>query len=164
MACIGGFKDAANLCYTPYAIVDQPTGLIDITNDPVCDVTTQTTCKTTTDFFGTATGNNVACLCKWGLNLVAGRCAWTGDQAYLYNDYYRTLNRAIEGSFDCHFKAFDFLLNRNFFDGNDLFSVNVKFEGFANWYKCINESVRVTHVMHRMRDIFYLAGNSSVVY
>lgn len=54
------------------------------------------------------------------------------------------------------------MLDDNIFDGNDLIGMNLP--GFTNWYRCINETVRVTHVLNRIKDIWYQAGNSSTVY
>jgi hypothetical protein len=63
------------------------------------------------------------------------------------------------GSFNCNFKAYDFMINTNFFNGADYFSITAgqpdyKFPGFTDWYKCVNESARVTQVLMAARQLW----------
>lgn len=101
--CESGFRDAATrICYNPSKLWNQALTAELTTSPYACDLNTGNRCGSSDE-----NGNNrrlgVACLCEWGTNTQSGFCAWRGDNTYKETNYFTTLKRAVEGSFDCHF-------------------------------------------------------------
>ena len=101
-------------CYTPTELVSFD-GTSSLNSPYECDLLEGHACRAY-DQTQSNTIFGVKCMCRHSYTQTDGKCAWTGPSSYV--NYFSALKNAVEGSFDCHFRAFDFFLRFNPFDAN----------------------------------------------
>lgn len=93
-------------------------------------------------------------MCSWDTNIVPeGICAWTGTKTYVA--WFEQLKKAVVGSYNCHFTAYDYFLRQNPFNGDMYNNDMVDFQGMSSWFRCINDTKLLVDLLDIGRDIFY---------